>query len=210
MAQSTDSDTSQNAKNDAQKTTVWAAILCVVIIVIVAAICIVHRNVRGHAIRRSIEAQLPRYRVNSGLGKDIVESIPIVRFNSRLHSQQISPPARIFLPSSDRFTETKPRKHGAQLLPLRKYFTIQNICREPPRSGDSRTRPDECISPACSICTEDFVEGVKLRMLPCGHLYHPQCIDQWLTDRSRTCPLCRVNLAASSVKKPSPVFVGSV
>ncbi|KAH6967333.1 hypothetical protein EDB82DRAFT_518345 [Fusarium venenatum] len=201
MAQSTDPDTSQHAKNDSQKVTVWAAILCVVIIVIVAAICIVHRNIRGQAIRRSIEAQLPRYRVSSGLGKDIVESMPIVKFNSRLHSQQIYSPEHVFLPPSDCLTETKPRKHGAQLLPLRKYFTIQNICRESPKSDDARTRPDDPTI-ACSICTEDFVEGVKLRMLPCGHLYHPQCIDQWLTDRSRTCPLCRVNLATSALKKP--------
>jgi RING finger protein 165 len=207
MGKSGDSDTSQHADN---KTSVWAAILCVVVIIIVIAICVVHRSVRGDAIRRSIEAQLPRYNVSPGLGKDIVESMPIVRFNPRLHSQQISAPARVFLPPSDRFRATRPRKHGAQSLPLRKYFTIQNICRESPRSCDAKTQPSDSASTACSICTEDFAEGVKLRLLPCNHLYHPHCIDQWLTNRSRTCPLCRVNLAASSVKKPSPAFIERV
>ncbi|EKJ74146.1 hypothetical protein FPSE_05685 [Fusarium pseudograminearum CS3096] len=186
MAQSEDSDTIEHTNNDNQKTTVWAAILCVVIIVIIAAICIVHRNIRGQAIRRSIEAQLPRYNVSSGLGKDTVESMPIIRFDSRLHSQQIAAPARVYLPP---FDQTKPRKHGAQLLPLRKYFTIQNICRESPRSDGAGVQPGDSTSTACSICTEDFIEGVKLRMLPCRHLYHPQCIDPWLTNRSRTCPL---------------------
>ncbi|CAF3546405.1 unnamed protein product [Fusarium graminearum] len=204
MAQPEDSDTIEHTNNDNQKTTVWAAILCVVIIIIIAAICIVHRNIRGQAIRRSIEAQLPRYNVSSGLGKDTVESMPIIRFDSRLHSQQIAAPARVYLPP---FDQTKPRKHGAQLLPLRKYFTIQNICRESPRSDGAGAQPGDSASTACSICTEDFVEGVKLRMLPCRHLYHPQCIDPWLTNRSRTCPLCRVNFTTSTVKKSSPAFI---
>jgi hypothetical protein len=42
---------------------------------------------------------------------------------------------------------------------------------------------------SCSICTEDFVEDESLRPLPCGHRFHPSCIDPWLSRRSITCPL---------------------
>ncbi|KAH7020874.1 uncharacterized protein B0I36DRAFT_367355 [Microdochium trichocladiopsis] len=42
---------------------------------------------------------------------------------------------------------------------------------------------------SCSICTDDFVEGVRVRRLPCGHVFHPGCLDPWLRDRARTCPL---------------------
>lgn len=46
----------------------------------------------------------------------------------------------------------------------------------------------------CQICFCDYTEGEKLRMLPCFHDYHVQCIDRWLKENT-TCPICRVNLA---------------
>jgi hypothetical protein len=42
---------------------------------------------------------------------------------------------------------------------------------------------------ACSICTEDFVKGEDIRVLPCDHKYHPACVDPWLLNVSGTCPL---------------------
>lgn len=41
----------------------------------------------------------------------------------------------------------------------------------------------------CSICTEDLANGVHVRRLPCGHVFHPSCIDEWLRNRAPTCPL---------------------
>jgi len=42
----------------------------------------------------------------------------------------------------------------------------------------------------CVICVEDLTEGESVRTLPCGHVYHQECIDLWL-QRSRLCPLCK-------------------
>ena len=42
---------------------------------------------------------------------------------------------------------------------------------------------------SCSICTEDFVGSDIVRILPCDHIYHRHCIDQWLLDFADTCPL---------------------
>ena len=47
---------------------------------------------------------------------------------------------------------------------------------------------------ACSVCTDDFVNGQDIRVLPCNHKFHPECIDPWLLNVSGTCPLCRVDL----------------
>jgi len=41
----------------------------------------------------------------------------------------------------------------------------------------------------CSICTEDFNRGEEVRVLPCNHKFHPECVDPWLLNVSGTCPL---------------------
>lgn len=41
----------------------------------------------------------------------------------------------------------------------------------------------------CPICTDDFVKGQDIRVLPCNHQFHPECIDPWLVNVSGTCPL---------------------
>ena len=42
---------------------------------------------------------------------------------------------------------------------------------------------------ACSVCVEDFEKGQDVRVLPCKHRFHPECIDPWLLNVSGTCPL---------------------
>ncbi|KAH7296884.1 hypothetical protein KP509_26G043300 [Ceratopteris richardii] len=49
----------------------------------------------------------------------------------------------------------------------------------------------EVSSIDCSICLSDFVEGHYVRVLPtCGHVFHMQCIDTWLSSHC-SCPTCR-------------------
>ncbi|KAH7843064.1 hypothetical protein Vadar_012276 [Vaccinium darrowii] len=45
----------------------------------------------------------------------------------------------------------------------------------------------------CSICLEDYTEGVRVSVLPCRHIYHPDCLQKG-TRPSRAvinCPDCR-------------------
>jgi Ring finger domain len=46
---------------------------------------------------------------------------------------------------------------------------------------------------ACAICLESFIEDCSVRELPCHHTFHLTCIDTWLTQKSATCPCCRVD-----------------
>ncbi len=45
--------------------------------------------------------------------------------------------------------------------------------------------------PMCSVCFEQFVEDEYVRVLPCGHRYHIECVDRWLASKSIRCPICQ-------------------
>ncbi|KAI1329686.1 hypothetical protein F5Y16DRAFT_79066 [Xylariaceae sp. FL0255] len=51
------------------------------------------------------------------------------------------------------------------------------------------------FQPMCSICLEDFESNVSLiRELPCGHIFHPECIDEYLSELSSLCPCCKSSM----------------
>jgi hypothetical protein len=44
----------------------------------------------------------------------------------------------------------------------------------------------------CLVCLCDFESGDEARKLQkCGHIFHRECIDQWLLTGRNSCPLCR-------------------
>ncbi|KAJ9669844.1 hypothetical protein H2201_000230 [Coniosporium apollinis] len=44
----------------------------------------------------------------------------------------------------------------------------------------------------CLVCLCEFeIEEEARRLVKCGHLFHRECIDQWLTTGRNSCPLCR-------------------
>ena len=52
----------------------------------------------------------------------------------------------------------------------------------------------------CSICLTEIEEGEQVGILPCIHIFHVDCLRQWIT-RKNACPLCQVTEIAS----PRPV-----
>jgi len=55
----------------------------------------------------------------------------------------------------------------------------------PTGSYDGSKKNRECV-----ICMNEFVIGDTIRFLPCLHVYHTVCIDDWLMRGSFTCPSC--------------------
>ncbi|CAF1141068.1 unnamed protein product [Rotaria sp. Silwood1] len=55
----------------------------------------------------------------------------------------------------------------------------------------------------CSICWEKFE---KARCLPCGHLFHQNCLRSWL-EQDTTCPICRLSLQEDTTQQTPNVPV---
>mmetsp|Transcript_104573 Transcript_104573/g.294685 ORF Transcript_104573/g.294685 Transcript_104573/m.294685 type:complete len:127 (-) Transcript_104573:16-396(-) len=64
------------------------------------------------------------------------------------------------------------------------------ILLESARYVSSRQDSDDQAehSSMCAICLEDFGEQVEVVVLPCKHVFHTGCMDEWLMKSSR-CPL---------------------
>ncbi|XP_068176622.1 E3 ubiquitin-protein ligase Arkadia isoform X1 [Antennarius striatus] len=54
---------------------------------------------------------------------------------------------------------------------------------------------DEDTEEKCTICLSMLEEGEDVRRLPCMHLFHQLCVDQWLLTNKK-CPICRVDIEA--------------
>ncbi|KAK4536094.1 hypothetical protein CDCA_CDCA07G2119 [Cyanidium caldarium] len=42
----------------------------------------------------------------------------------------------------------------------------------------------------CAVCLDAFFDAEMVRMLPCVHCFHRDCVDRWLT-RCKACPICK-------------------
>ncbi|KAK1175873.1 RING finger protein 150-like, partial [Acipenser oxyrinchus oxyrinchus] len=58
------------------------------------------------------------------------------------------------------------------------------------RKGDKETEPEY---DNCAVCIEGYKPNDVVRILPCRHLFHKNCVDPWLQDH-RTCPMCKMNI----------------
>ena len=47
--------------------------------------------------------------------------------------------------------------------------------------------------PNCCICIDEIAIGQKTILLPCGHMFHNDCIVTWLK-KNNTCPMCRFEI----------------
>ncbi|KAK7993707.1 hypothetical protein PG989_007088 [Apiospora arundinis] len=154
-----------------------------------------HRKAVLRPLRTRRVLPTRRLRSQRALGEVAVGNIPMIKYEEHMPPPPPPPPP----PSPHRSTfgiwlSQLRQQHGAtdnatRSRPLLTRLRLVIRGRRCDGSEEEPTRPPT----TCSICTEDFLQGEQLRNLSCGHLFHPACIDPWLCDRSRTCPLWYVD-----------------
>ena len=58
---------------------------------------------------------------------------------------------------------------------------------------DGQQDNQDMNKPSCAICIMDFELDEEVRVLPCKHYFHTDCVDSWLK-MNATCPTCRANI----------------
>ncbi|TRY70236.1 hypothetical protein TCAL_12706 [Tigriopus californicus] len=89
--------------------------------------------------------------------------------------------AHIYYPSPNVSRPANQLTEEEQVKIAQRLGLIQHL---PVGEYDGSKKNRECV-----ICMIEFVIGDRIRYLPCLHIYHTDCIDDWLM-RSFTCPSC--------------------
>ncbi|KAL4913272.1 hypothetical protein BDW62DRAFT_214366 [Aspergillus aurantiobrunneus] len=155
----------------------------------------------------------PRQSRARGMARAMLETIPIVKFGDNnaggkedVDKGDVEMSLESEVPASQELREGQTRQPpmatGGTTSPV-PGETPQDTAATPApesnnegRTGATATEATNTDHPnfSCPICTDDFVKGQDLRVLPCNHQFHPDCIDPWLVNVSGTCPLCRIDL----------------
>ncbi|XP_017490515.1 PREDICTED: protein goliath-like [Rhagoletis zephyria] len=97
-----------------------------------------------------------------------------------------------------RYLQTKDQQ-SRQLCSVTKK-AIMKIPTKTGKSSDEKDLDSDC----CAICIEAYKPSDCIRVLPCKHEFHKNCIDPWLIEH-RTCPMCKLDV----LKFYGFVFLGS-
>jgi hypothetical protein len=110
-----------------------------------------------------------------------INSFPLFTYNA--DPESMAPPPT---PSSTR----RHRSHrGFDQQSVRSGVSVRSK-----RSGIGATGDNAATNfqPSCHICLTNFEHRVTIiRELSCGHIFHPECIDEFLSKNSSLCPMCK-------------------
>ncbi|KAF7597038.1 hypothetical protein BBP40_010512 [Aspergillus hancockii] len=108
-------------------------------------------------------------------------------------------------PTAAERRENTKESHGQEEPEDRKPSTQSDVSPNSHSPSPSQSSLDTCDKDSplkhnrlsrsqtvCAICLDDFVPHTStVRELPCGHIFHVECIDASLTRNSCLCPLCK-------------------
>ena len=82
----------------------------------------------------------------------------------------------------------------ARMIRVDKLTTDQVLLLDEEEFDAPEDQGDDEDNACCAICLEEFEHKEKVRVLPCGHKFHGDCLVPWLTERHASCPLCKMDV----------------
>lgn len=126
------------------------------------------------------------------------ENIPYgMMYNTSNDDNSISMSVISNIPISSRFGENienilnilwgnfRTREQNDVMLPM----TTEAFDQLEEKKFEDITDSNKCDE--CAICKEKFENDTIIKILPCKHIFHSECIGQWLKNYHHKCPLCR-------------------
>ncbi|XP_069483016.1 E3 ubiquitin-protein ligase ARK2C isoform X2 [Ambystoma mexicanum] len=136
------------------------------------------------AVRESYELEDRLGSVNRGAVQNIIERFT---FPHKYKKQFVTADPGLVTPGVGPIrSPDKPRRQETT--------TVVTGARRPHESKHEKPEGEESdTDEKCTICLSMLEDGEDVRRLPCMHLFHQICVDQWL-GTSKKCPICRVDI----------------
>ncbi|KAF7546143.1 hypothetical protein G7046_g9393 [Stylonectria norvegica] len=191
--------TELNLKNDSDVPALWAFFLIVIgalLLIITGVSCTMH------FIQRRRRISLKR-RVKSGevdleamgvkrltIPSAHVMGFPLFTYNAE--PDAISTPPTPVSASSPLSPRSGRGSRSSRRIDQRSVISANSIRSKRSSIGGSADNAATNFQPNCHICLSKFDHRVTvIRELPCGHIFHPECIDEFLIENSSLCPVCK-------------------
>jgi hypothetical protein len=175
--------------------TITGLITLLFLVIIATGAIRAHRYPERYGPRRALGGR-PRQSRAKGLARAVLETLPIVKFNNQ-DSAKPDPELELDTATTDG-RDARTQKSASILTEDARHEATtaatggsetKDAVPVAESHGAAEPSPSAVGNVGCSICTEDFKEGEDMRVLPCNHQFHPNCIDPWLINVSGTCPL---------------------
>ncbi|KPU74712.1 uncharacterized protein Dana_GF21695, isoform D [Drosophila ananassae] len=136
-------------------------------------------NIMGNCLKMSNSDDISLLRGNDSLNRQTNATQPIYHLDG--HDPQIFYPTASV--SINNTTSTAHQLYEDGQVKIAKRIGLMQHLPIGTYDGCSK-KSRECV-----ICMAELSVGEAVRYLPCMHIYHVNCIDDWLL-RSLTCPSC--------------------
>lgn len=166
--------TSNSGLSQPEKITLYVVAALAAVAAVAGVIIAVFRvRYQRSLLRSPLLAKQSRVR---GIPRSMLDTLPIIQYDDANDT-----------PSSSQRTSSEGFTKSAEAG----YEFSQPIAT--PFDTKPSVTIETCHS-TCPICTDDFEKKQYLRVLPCRHQFHKECVDYWLLRVSGTCPVWYVSL----------------
>ncbi|KAJ3270167.1 E3 ubiquitin-protein ligase rnf13 [Terramyces sp. JEL0728] len=104
-------------------------------------------------------------------------------------------------PSISRKKSQKSIKVDVEIVPGPSIAVVE---ARTPLPDDVLAEHERTTDETCALCLDDYAEGDLLRELHCQHRFHAECVDEWLIESKRSCPVCNADATGSQPQEEQP------